>query len=370
MNLEGFYLDEKDPIFGIIIFIGILLLISVLSYIWGIFAKKDEQNKIENFIKKFNEFGGLEEKYIEILDSIDDIEIYGVLAEIFTKNGDFSKAINVYLIALKNVKSRKQKEQILTRLGMTYFKAGFLARADETLLRALELSPRNEKALAILSVIYEQLRAFKKELEVLDALRELGSDVKDAEIYAKIKMIWLNNSLNKSEKIAQILPFCTIFQPAKRIVLEIYLNDYLDENLDELLLNLPGIHDFIDLLWYHADFFAKLNLEQINKQVLEQIRAVMLAKFVEISDKNRDEKAQISSPQSQNFKSEFFEINALNSMKNSGFNSADLSFKYVCKHCKNVFPSYFYRCPVCYELKSCLISPQIMEKNDEISQTF
>lgn len=370
MNLEGFYLDEKDPIFGIIIFIGILLLISVLSYIWGIFAKKDEQNKIENFIKKFNEFDGLEEKYIEILDSIDDIEIYGVLAEIFTKNGDFSKAINVYLIALKNVKSRKQKEQILTRLGMTYFKAGFLARADETLLRALELSPRNEKALTILSVIYEQLRAFKKELEVLDALRELGSDVKDAEIYAKIKMIWLNNSLNKSEKIAQILPFCTIFQPAKRIVLEIYLNDYLDENLDELLLNLPGIHDFIDLLWYHADFFAKLNLEQINKQVLEQIRAVMLAKFVEISDKNSDEKAQISSPQSQNFKSEFFEINALNSMKNSGFNSADLSFKYVCKHCKNVFPSYFYRCPVCYELKSCLISPQIMEKNDEISQTF
>ena len=370
MNLEGFYLDEKDPIFGIIIFIGILLLISVLSYIWGIFAKKDEQNKIENFIKKFNEFDGLEEKYIEILDSIDDIEIYGVLAEIFTKNGDFSKAINVYLIALKNVKSRKQKEQILTRLGMTYFKAGFLARADETLLRALELSPRNEKALTILSVIYEQLRAFKKELEVLDALRELGSDVKDAEIYAKIKMIWLNNSLNKSEKIAQILPFCTIFQPAKRIVLEIYLNDYLDENLDELLLNLPDIHDFIDLLWYHADFFAKLNLEQINKQGLEQIRAVMLAKFVEISDNNSDKKAQISSPQSQNFKSEFFEINALNSMKNSGFNSADLSFKYVCKHCKNVFPSYFYRCPVCYELKSCLISPQIMEKEDEISQTF
>lgn len=366
MNLEGFYLDEKDPIFGIIIFIGILLLISVLSYIWGIFAKKDEQNKIENFIKKFNEFGGLEEKYIEILDSIDDIEIYGVLAEIFTKNGDFSKAINVYLIALKNVKSRKQKEQILTRLGMTYFKAGFLARADETLLRALELSPRNEKALAILSVIYEQLRAFKKELEVLDALRELGSDVKDAQIYAKIKMIWLDNSLNKSEKIAQILPFCTIFQPAKRIVLEIYLNDYLDENLDELLLNLPDIRDFIDLLWYHADFFAKLNLEQINKQILEQIRAVLSAKFAE----NSDEEVQISNQQSQIFKSDFFEINALNSMKNSGFNSADLSFKYVCRHCKNVFPSYFYRCPVCYELKSCLISPQIMEKEDEISQTF
>ena len=366
MNLEGFYLDEKDPIFGIIIFIGILLLISVLSYIWGIFAKKDEQNKIENFIKKFNEFGGLEEKYIEILDSIDDIEIYGVLAEIFTKNGDFSKAINVYLIALKNVKSRKQKEQILTRLGMTYFKAGFLARADETLLRALELSPRNEKALAILSVIYEQLRAFKKELEVLDALRELGSDVKDAQIYAKIKIIWLDNSLNKSEKIAQILPFCTIFQPAKRIVLEIYLNDYLDENLDELLLNLPDIRDFIDLLWYHADFFAKLNLEQINKQILEQIRAVLSAKFAE----NSDEEVQISNQQSQIFKSDFFEINALNSMKNSGFNSADLSFKYVCKHCKNVFPSYFYRCPVCYELKSCLISPQIMEKEDEISQTF
>jgi len=366
VNLEGFYLDEKDPIFGIIIFIGILLLISVLSYIWGIFAKKDEQNKIENFIKKFNEFGGLEEKYIEILDSIDDIEIYGVLAEIFTKNGDFSKAINVYLIALKNVKSRKQKEQILTRLGMTYFKAGFLARADETLLRALELSPRNEKALAILSVIYEQLRAFKKELEVLDALRELGSDVKDAQIYAKIKIIWLDNSLNKSEKIAQILPFCTIFQPAKRIVLEIYLNDYLDENLDELLLNLPDIRDFIDLLWYHADFFAKLNLEQINKQILEQIRAVLSAKFAE----NSDEEVQISNQQSQIFKSDFFEINALNSMKNSGFNSADLSFKYVCKHCKNVFPSYFYRCPVCYELKSCLISPQIMEKEDEISQTF
>ena len=141
MNLEGFYLDEKDPIFGIIIFIGILLLISVLSYIWGIFAKKDEQNKIENFIKKFNEFGGLEEKYIEILDSIDDIEIYGVLAEIFTKNGDFSKAINVYLIALKNVKSRKQKKRIFfADLSFCRFRASLSASSSISFKRAGGLS--------------------------------------------------------------------------------------------------------------------------------------------------------------------------------------------------------------------------------------
>ena len=136
--MEGFYLDEKDPIFGIIIFIGIPLLISVLSYIWGIFAKKDEQNKIENFIKKFNEFGGLEEKYIEILDSIDDIEIYGVLAEIFTKNGDFSKAINVYLIALKNVKSRKQKEQISSIKRLIKMARQFKASDDFILKQLME----------------------------------------------------------------------------------------------------------------------------------------------------------------------------------------------------------------------------------------
>lgn len=339
--MEGFYLDDRDPIFGIIIFIGIILLVAILSFLWGMFAKKDEKNRIENFINKFNEFHGIEPKYAEILESLNDIEIYGILAEIFVKSGDFEKAINVYTIALEKVKDKKMKEEILTKLGVIYFKAGFLQRANETLLGALELSPRNKKALQILSVIYERLRMYKPQIEVLDALQEQGIDTQKALAFTKTKLIQNDKNLSDDEKITQILTLDANLGCAKRIALEYAIS----KNMQISSQNLPNISDCIDILWYYNGHLSSDD---------DEIKAVIGAK--------NGTKTEA--------KSKFFEINAINSMKNTVFDKVDLSFKYICKSCHSDFPSHFYRCPVCFELGSVEIKPRIIEKKDEISQTF
>jgi len=337
--LEGFFLDTKDPLFSVIIFIGIILLISILSYFWGIFSKNDKRHRIENFINKFNQQQKLDNKYIELLKSIDDIEVHGVLADIFVRNGDFKKAINIYLILLEKLKAKKEREEVLTKLGIVYFKAGFLQRASGVLLQALEISPRNEEALRILSVIYENLKDFEREKEVLSSLNELGVATDAESAYVQAKMMQNDKNLNPQEKLEKIANLSGKFPLAARMALEFAIKNRL-----EMPAVLPKIEDCIDIIW-----FSRFQIPSENAE----FKAIFLAKSGQMTGKSR-----------------FYEINAINALQNSGLVNSDLSFKYLCDKCKNTFPTHFYRCPMCYALQSVKIVPKIVEKSDEIGATF
>ena len=61
--MENFFVEYRDPIFGLIVLISIILLVAVLSYLWGIFSKNNEQENIEKFIKKFDISNGLDDEH-------------------------------------------------------------------------------------------------------------------------------------------------------------------------------------------------------------------------------------------------------------------------------------------------------------------
>ena len=40
---------------------------------------------------------------------------------------------------------------------------------------------------------------------------------------------------------------------------------------------------------------------------------------------------------------------------------ARLSFSYICTHCKNQMPLFFYHCPICYEFGGCKILYEVRD---------
>ena len=317
-------------------------MIAILNYVWGVFSKKDDKEKIERFIKKFESVKTLNKRHLELLRNLDiNSDNLVLLASMLEKNGDFEKAIAMYLIALEKTKSSKEKIYILTNLGTMYFKAGFLKRSEETLLESLKLSPRNPSALRLLCVIYERLKEHKKALEVLDALNEQDIAVLDEINYIKIQIIANSDKLSFNEKIKEILKLKFGFKLANRFAIELYIKqrepfgDFKD---------FPPIDKVIDLIY---NLNTPINLQD------DEYKAVFAAKNLI----------------KEEAKSKFFEINMLNLAKNSNLN-ANLQFEFTCTNCKNQLPLFFYRCPFCYTLQSVNIIPQLSEQKDEISQTF
>lgn len=339
--MEVFFLEHRDPIFGLIIFISIALLIAVLSYVWGVFNSKDDKNSVEKFIKKFDSLKTLDKNSIELIQNL-DYATFDLLAGIFAKSGDFEKAITIYLVALEKIKDKKERVEILNNLGCVYLKMGALQKAMEIFLQSLQTTPRNQKALINLSVIYEKLKMFNKQLEVLDALKELGFGADEAIIYTKINMISNDNSLNFNQKVEKILEFKDKFRLSKRIIFELFIKH--KEPLDNLKV-FPQIDDCIDLVW------------NLNTQ---------------INTTDPEYKAVYGAKNGLKSNSKFFDIRAFGVLKGAGVNDAGISFEYTCQKCKNSFPMFFYRCPMCHSLETIQIAPKIEQiaSNDETNISF
>ena len=340
--MDNFFLDDRDPILGLIVLISIVLLISVLSYVWGIFAKKSERTSLENFIKKFDTLDALSDEHRELLSSPQiDQPTLGVLANSFVKSGDFERAIEIYLIALNKTTNGAQKEFVLTNLGITYFKAGFMGRAEEVFLEALRLRPRNQTALNHLTVIYERLRRFDEALQVLDALQEQGVDVYQSAQYLRAQIIANDTKISFKEKIEQISKLN--FKGAKRFCIELFIRH--KEPFGEFD-GFPNLREAIDLIYTLPN---AINLSD------NEYNALFYA---------------LGKSQNEPQKSEIFEINALVAMRKAGFDTAGLSFSFSCAKCKSEVGIFAYRCPVCYEMGSVSVGAKIVESSGEISQTF
>ncbi|EFP0986121.1 hypothetical protein HPX14_001820, partial [Campylobacter jejuni] len=51
--MDFFFVEYRDPLVGLIILTILVFIVAVANYIWKIFANKDEEQKLEKFIKKF-----------------------------------------------------------------------------------------------------------------------------------------------------------------------------------------------------------------------------------------------------------------------------------------------------------------------------
>ncbi len=343
-SVDNFFIAYRDPLFGIIILCAIVFVISFANYWWGVFKSKDEKQSIEKFVKKF-EIVTDESEYKKLLeDASIPLESLALLAHAYGKSGDYEKAITIYLVALKRVKGRDEKQYLLSTLGKTYFKAGFLRRSAEVFLESLRLHPRNEESLKYLTVAYEQLQEFDKADEVLDSLEELGAKVKLQRHFLRFLAISKDETLGVTQKIDKLKLLCEKEPFLKRRLFEL-MGEYAVPVSPSLIETLP-FEQMIDTLWY-----ANSALESEHPIV----RQIAMAK------------GQIPY---ERIEEGVFALDVLGQLAANPLNKATLSFEYVCMECKQVLPIHFYRCPHCQSINTAAIQTAITKESDEENNSF
>ncbi len=346
--MDNFFIEYRDPLFGIIILCAIVFVISFSNYWWGIFKNKEEKQSIEKFVKKF-EIVTDENEYKKLLEDFAiPLESLALLAHAYSKSGDYEKAINIYLVALKRVKGKDEKQYLLSTLGKTYFKAGFLRRSAEVFLESLRLHPRNAESLKYLTVAYEQLQEYEKAQEVLDSLEELGAKVTLQKHFLYALSIVKDATLGDLQKVEKLSELCKRVPFLKRKLFE-FMNEKCLPITTELFESLP-FESMVDTLWYmDASVYNMLTCKD------DMVRAIAMAKglipYTPIPN----------TP---------FALDVLGKLRSLGDEGATLSFDYVCNECKQIFPIHFYRCPHCQSINSVQIQTSITKVSDEENISF
>lgn len=386
--MDFFFVEYRDPMFGLVVLVALVLVVALLHYAWRTLSSKSQKKGIEGFIKKFD----IADKHKDLLRASSlSLENLHFLAGIFTKSGEFEKAIQIYLIALEKIKNKGEQEAIFYDLAEVYFRAGFLQRSVEVLLNALNLRPRNEKALKLLKIVYLRLKRYDEVLQSLDALFELGCEVgKEREF---INVVALKNgaqsgalgekNLSVDDKRSQNLALKSENSAnlnssdlnSKNANSKAKNSKKLNSNLETSNLNLKDLH--LNLENSNSNSTLNFNSKDLNstqspksyennelvKRFLLENGAEIHAEFELVIDllyKGKraiflDDNAYFElfcamklAPKRQNYAFTNPKLKMLEILNDNDF-KARLSFSYVCTHCKNQMPLFFYHCPICYE---------------------
>lgn len=343
--LESFFIEYRDPIFGLIIFFLIIILISISTYWLGLFKKRDKENSINLFLQNFSIKD--REDFLTLLENTNDMKLLLTLAKCFYQSGEYNKAISIYLKILKSVKNQKDKIEILYELASIHLKIGFLKRSKEFFLNILKITPRNLEALKKLLIIYEKLQDFEKANELLEPFEELTLNLNEKEkLYLKREEAFiganmiLHSNLKNEEKCSKLFEIHSKKYKIDRLLIEFLI----EHNIRKFYANLGKIDLLagLDLLWYLDE--SKVNLDIIRGDKL--LSEIFSAKGYQLTDK-----------------SDIFELSILidlNSYKERK-SSASLNFKYMCKSCNEIYPIHFSRCPNCLSLFEFEVIPNLIE---------
>ncbi len=336
-------IDYRDPLYGIVLLVVIVIMIRISNYGARYFKKKDEDANIKKFIKAYeNSPNSLDYKDM-ILKKDLPLESVMLMAMTYDKTGEYEKSIDIYSTLVLNVKDNSEKRNILTLLGKTYYKAGFLYKSRDIFLTVLKLYPKTEEALTYLVSIYESLREYDEAIEVLDVLENIKGGMTEKKLYFKALSILNNNTLDNQQKISEVIKLGVDKKIVQRKLFEF-------ATLNKLKLPTDILHKFdfenlIDLIWdYDGEIFSEDFIK--NNKLLSEI----------YSAKNRGDFTDSS---------ENFELNTILKLKKLNDFSVDLSFTYTCNHCKNLFPLYFYRCPVCKNIDTATIDTTLTRREYE-----
>lgn len=406
--MDFFFVEYRDPMFGLLVLVALVLVVALLHYAWRTLSSKSQKKGLEGFIKKFD----IADEHKDLLRASSlSLENLHFLAGIFTKSGEFEKAIQIYLIALEKIKDKGEQEAIFYDLAEVYFRAGFLQRSVEVLLNALNLRPRNEKALKLLKIVYLRLKRYDEVLQSLDALFELGCEVSKEREF--INVVALKNgaqsgalgekNLSVDDKRSQNLALnaqnSALKSENSAILNSSDLNSKnanskaknsknLNSNLETSNLNSKDLHLNLE------NSTSTLNSKDLNsapknsaqspksyennelvKRFLLENGAEIHAEFELVIDllyKGKraiflDDNAYFElfcamklAPKRQNYAFTNPKLKMLEILNDNDF-KARLSFSYVCTHCKNQMPLFFYHCPICYEFGGCKILYEVRD---------
>ena len=301
-----FLVGYRDPLFGLIVFFGLIFIVAFFSYWWGIIKYKKQKHLINRFFSKFEH----QKKPVDHEEN----SALKQLALAYRQSGEYEKAISLYLKLQQKVEDLKEKEEVLIELGDLFYKAGFLAKSIEIYEEVLRFAPRSKEVLERLMLVYERLNDLEKALQIKDSLEELG--VKSAEA----KYLEIRQYRNKKDADALV----KLYKDDPSFVRAVF--EYLfatDPGFAWRVIEPQDMIKIVDILW-------RLPKEQISLHTpfLKELYTA---------------KGYVKEVQS----STIFELDVLIHYKN-----ADLDFEFLCNQCKNIFPFAFTHCPQCQSVGS------------------
>ncbi len=331
--MNTFYIEFRDPLFGIILFFILLFVISFLSYWGGRYKASRAHKSLESFLGKFDETNDPTAIASQIHNNTLNNESWLLLAHSFEIQGNTEKSVEIYLAVLAKYREPMFQKEVLLLLGKTYFKAGFLERARVSFIQILESHPRTPTALHYLILVYEQLQQFDRALEVSESLLELQPQSHSIQTYLKCRLILIDPKLTIDERCEQLSSIYT-----QTLSLGYLIFDYLFTHRPTLAWKIfdHGLsHRLSDILWRLSD-------EQLDFAIISQngyLRELFTAR-------GALELAQNSS---------IFELDTLIALRKCGMSKATLQFEYACGECKQISFIPFHRCPHCHTIDT--ISP-------------
>ncbi|MFA9374164.1 MAG: tetratricopeptide repeat protein [Poseidonibacter sp.] len=330
--MDNIVLEYRDPLFGLIILVSLVFIVSFTTYYYGIYKERLARKDYRKLSRRF-ELGKLkEDDYVHLYKTYNlPFDSILLLASSFLHKGDYTKAINVYLTLLEHVTDRVKKEELLELLGITYFKSGFLQRSKELFLRILKFSPRNKEALTYLLIIYEKLKDFEKAKEVATCLEELNKNMQKDKIYLD-SLIIINDPISSYEKKTNLL-----YETYKehKIIERIFVQFLLQFNKTFFWEHVEDFKtkNIIDLMWYLN--FDDIDFDKVYKN--DYLVQIYNAKGYIDNLKHSDDFV--------------FDILILLNKHEHKIN-ATLNFEFICSSCKQVHPIYDTRCPHCHDILS------------------
>jgi lipopolysaccharide biosynthesis regulator YciM len=341
--LDNVFLSYNDPLVSIFILLTLILSVSLLTHLFGNLKKEKQQKKLENFLETFESKDcSLNFDIIPFSSSL--LQPLRLLALAFQKNGEYHKAIPLYLYLIKNNHEKSYHNEFLKELASTYLKSGLMARAKSTLISLLEISPRDTKALYLLQIIYEMLHQYKDANEISRSLKILGEDTTQLEAHFRFFEILNSKSFSPDEKTNLLIALNSTHKSFYRQVLHTLFK--LDVSKAWAFIEDKRIIESLDILWTLPT--SKINFDIIEKTENQTLKAIFMAREIIPYDKN--------------IKSNIFEIDTILSAKNSGKNDIDIQFNYFCPSCKAEFPLAYNRCPSCYSIDKFILKKRLEQK--------
>lgn len=328
--MNTFFIEFRDPLFGIIIFFVLVFVITFFSYWWGRYKSKEDSKHLDKFLKAFRTLPSQSEIATLIASGELSEKSWLLLAHSYFKNAEYDKSIEIYN-ELLNISTTSNKQEILFLLGRTYFKAGFLERSKQIFLEILKHAPRTPQALKYLLLVYEYLRDYKSALEVLEPLDELNNNIEIDSLYLRVLALLNDVKITHDVKSDTLVE---IYKESNK--LEYLIFEYLFR-VNPTLAWKHFDYSKCELL---SDIFWHIDKKDLDFDIISNhgyLRELYSARGDLALSKD----------------SSIFEFDVLINLKES--QRATLNFEYVCDSCKQVYPFAFNRCTHCHSIDTQIV---------------
>ncbi len=311
-------MNYRDPLFSVIVFFLLILFAIIFSLVFEKIREYLRQKEIEDLIKNF--------EYISTKDLENPINAMILLAKAYEKEGNYEKALKIFLL----IEKKKPSNEVLLNIANLYFKAGFLQKAAEIVYKILKTTPRNIEALKLLILINEKLGNINEIIDILEVFEEMEINLPREKANALIKL-FLNKRCEIEYFCDDIETFKDIYEKYPFVKRE-YI-EYLFKIEPQKAYEILDVYEHLDLYYNRIDIPDN-----------EKFCNILAAKKKKTC-----------------FKKAAFEIECLKYLPQ---NLAELEFEYYCENCKKTFPLYSTRCPKCHELFSHRLLIKLSEKKD------